>query len=277
MVTDMWFAYQASQSISVMESDDSRLDDPDRIEQLVQARAMNAMLAGVEASMPYEDIRPYREQLKWQTPYMGWLEIPKIAVSMPLYHGVDEEVLAEGAGHVENTSLPVGGVPSNCAISAHSGLRTARMFDDVRRLKAGDKICVHTLAEPYAYEVRDTEVVLPEEVEGLHIYEDGTDMLTLVTCTPLGINDHRLLVHCVRVAYDPADFETVPAEAYLNSRTVPPLAVGLAVFLVSVASLVLTARARKRKRKGTASGACRSRRGTMREMEDRGAAFDSKV
>lgn len=231
LLTDVWAAHVASQAITSMESAVD-LDDEVRLEQLAQAQAYNRSISGIEHA---EGIWPYMEQLTWQTPYIGWVEIPKINVNLPAYHTASEEVLAEGIGHIEGTSLPVGGESSNCCLSAHSGLQTARMFDDVRKLEPGDKMCVHTLAEPYAYEVRDIEVVEPDDTSHLHIYEDGTDMLTLVTCTPLGVNSHRLLVHCVRAAYDPADFEKVPVEAYVNDRTAPPFLVGAAILIVSLA------------------------------------------
>lgn len=254
LLTDILYTYEASNAITTLKSEASSAeDDPRRRVQLVQAQAYNAVLAGRDPGMERAGILPYEKQLDWQVPYIGWLEIPVINVSLPVYHGTDEETLSGGAGHVEGTSLPVGGDPSNCCISAHSGLQTARMFDDLRRLQVGDKVCVHTLGDPYAYEVCGVETVLPEETDHLGIYsEDVADMLTLVTCTPIGVNDHRLLVHCKRIAYDPADFEQIPATAYLNTRTVPPLVAGIVLLAVSSASVYAGSRLRRRRRERAA-------------------------
>ena len=235
ILTDMWATYAAEQAISTMTAKAELEYDADREEQQVQADAYNALIAEREPSIPRKDVWEYERQLTWQTPYMGWLEIPSINVSIPVYHGTGDEVLANGAGHVKGSALPVGGENTNCSVSAHSGLQTARMFDDVRRLKPGDKACLHVLGVPYAYEVVDSEVVEPHQVEHLSAYsEEVSDMLTLVTCTPFGINSHRLLVHCKRIPYNPSDFETVPVTAYLNTRTVPLLLAGLAVVAFSM-------------------------------------------
>lgn len=246
--TDMSATWQAEQVISTMESKPTWDKDPERLEQKEQAEAYNTALAFGKPKIKWSKIWKYEKQLTWQTPYIGWIEIPSVNISLPIYHGTSDEVLAAGAGHVKGTSLPVGGEPSNCCVSAHSGMQTARMFDDIRLLHAGDKICVHALSEPYAYEVVSSETVLPEEKEHLSIYSKKyKDMLTLITCTPIGINDHRILVHCKRIPYDPADFETVPASAYLNTRTIPLLVAGLA--LIAFAALVLLLERRRREKK----------------------------
>lgn len=245
IVTDMAAAWRASQAISEMSSEAYRLDDPERLAQLEQATSFNANVAGLEGSIEASEILPYEQQLTWQTPYIGWLEIPKIDVSLPIYHDADDDSLANGAGHVRGTSLPVGGAPSNCVISAHSGLQTARMFDDLRRLDVGDKVSITVLSEPRAYEVVGTEVVLPEDTEHLAVYDDGRDLLTLVTCTPIGVNDHRLLVTCERCDYDPKDFEAVPASAYLNLRTVPVMLVGAMLCIPWVAGIAASRIARR--------------------------------
>ena len=241
LLTDVIASYRANQQITHMES--ALPEDAETSAQIAQAELYNRSLVGPVDAEPL----PYEEQLTGQAPYMGWLEIPKIDVSLPVYHGTSEETLANGVGHVKGTSLPVGGVPSNCALSAHSGLQTARMFDDVRRLEVGDKLAIHVLGRHYAYRVESSEVVEPSDVSHLYVYDDGSDMLTLVTCTPLGINSHRLLVHCSRCEYDPADFATVPISAYANSRTVPPILVGLVLMSPSVMALVF---GRRRKRDG---------------------------
>lgn len=129
---------------------------------------------------------------------MGYIEIPSIDVSLPIYHGTDEGVLAVGVGHLEWTSLPVGGESTHCVLSGHRGLPSARLFTDLDQLKEGDYFMLNILDETLTYEVDQIRIVEPEEVEELTIIE-GRDLCTLVTCTPYGVNSHRLLVRGHRV------------------------------------------------------------------------------
>lgn len=242
VLTDMWFARDTDEAIEAMRVMASEGEDVREL--FLQAHAYDAVLASEVPEIPYDEIWPYERQLAAGSPYMSWVEIPDIAVRLPVYHGTSDSVLAQGAGHVENTSLPVGSLVGNCVVSAHSGFRTARMFDDVSRLHAGSKVCLHTLGETFAYEFVSSEVVLPEEVDHLGIYDMGhPDMLTLVTCTPYGVNDHRLLVHMSRCEYVPEDFETSPMSSYFNVRTVPLLIAGA---LVTASAVLAMARARMR-------------------------------
>lgn len=174
---------------------------------LEQAQSYNAVLAGETPSIAKEDIVPYDRQLTFETdPMMSWIEIPSINVSMPIYHGTSDAVLMAGVGHVEGTSLPVGGESTHTVLTAHSGMRNLRMFDDIRELQEGDIVLLHTMGDILAYRVTYSEVVWPDETESLAI-QPGQDLLTLVTCTPYGVNDHRLLVHCVRTDYTPEEAE----------------------------------------------------------------------
>lgn len=125
--------------------------------------------------------------------YMCSVEIPKIDVSLPVYHGTSETVLKKGAGHLEGSSFPVGGESAHAVISAHTGLSTAKMFTDLTDMEEGDVFFLHVLDETLAYKVCSIRVVLPEEVEYLSVQKDR-DLVTLLTCTPYGVNTHRLLV-----------------------------------------------------------------------------------
>lgn len=125
---------------------------------------------------------------------MGTVIIPKIDVKTPVYHTTDDDVLQKGAGHLETTSLPIGGASSHAVLTGHTGLPSVRVFDDLDRLVVGDYFVVRVLGEDHAYRVTSVETVLPEEAQSLSIQE-GKDLVTLVTCTPYGINTHRLLVH----------------------------------------------------------------------------------
>lgn len=132
---------------------------------------------------------------------LGYVEIPEISVYLPIYYGVSEEVLQKGAGLVDNTSLPVGGEGTHSVISAHTGLASKKMFTDLTELEEGDIFFIHVLNMDLAYQVDQIKVVLPENVEDLLIQKDK-DYVTLLTCTPFGINDHRLLVRGERIDYD---------------------------------------------------------------------------
>ena len=128
---------------------------------------------------------------------MGELVIPKIDVDLPIYHGVTGEGMLHGVGHMPSTSLPVGGPSTHVVLAGHTGLPSARIFEDLDRLQPGDWFVIRVLGEDHAYRVTGTEVVLPDQTESLAVQE-GKDLVTLVTCTPYGINTHRLLVHAER-------------------------------------------------------------------------------
>lgn len=135
---------------------------------------------------------------------MGYIEIPKISVRLPVYHGTGEDALQRGIGHLAGTSLPVGGAGTHCVLSGHRGLPTALLFTDLDRLISGDRFYLHVLDETLAYEVDRIAVVEPTEVSDL-LPESGADYVTLVTCTPYGVNTHRLLVRGHRVPYVPEE------------------------------------------------------------------------
>ena len=133
---------------------------------------------------------------------MAYINIPKIDVNLPIYHGTDSEHMLKGVGHLVGTSFPVGGVDTHAVLSAHSGLSTAELFTNLADLKKGDLFYIHVLDDVLAYEVDKITVVKPDETNDLKIVP-GQDYVTLVTCTPYGINSHRLLVRGHRVEYDP--------------------------------------------------------------------------
>lgn len=138
---------------------------------------------------------------------MGYIEIPAIDVKLMIYHGTEEEVLQKGVGHLQGSSLPVGGKGSHCVLSAHTGLNNKKLFTDLDQLVEGDVFYLHVLGEILAYQVDQIKVVLPQETDDLKINSEE-DYVTLVTCTPYGINTHRLLVRGTRIPYE----EVVKAE-----------------------------------------------------------------
>ena len=193
--------------ISTVSSTVDAMDQEQKDYYLTEARAYNEVLAGETPEIASDQILPYVEQLTFdRDPMMSWIEIPSINVSMPIYHGTSDSALMAGVGHLEGSSLPVGGASTHCVLTAHSGMKNLSMFDDIRDLVPGDIVLLHTRGEVLAYKVDSSEVVWPDEMDSLAI-QPGKDLLTLVTCTPYGVNDHRLLVHCERTDYVPEEAE----------------------------------------------------------------------
>ena len=222
VIIDWVQTFQASSEIDEMAASAAVMDEAEKERLLYQAKVYNAVLAGdtVEYSKMDEALLPYDKQLSYKgSDKMAWIDIPKTNTKLPIYHGTDENTLMAGAGHIEHTSLPVGGESTHTVVSAHSGMALTRMFDELNRLAPGDTFIIWTLGDPYAYRIESIETVLPEQYDSIKITHDQ-DKATLVTCTPYGINDHRLLVHATRVPYYP-DMDTVPPEAYFNYRTIP--------------------------------------------------------
>ena len=148
---------------------------------------------------------------------MGYIEIPKISVDLPIYHGTAEEVLQAGVGHMIGSSLPVGGEGCHSVLTGHSGVAEKKLFSDLDQLAVGDKFYLKVLDETLAYEVTEINTVLPHETEPLSLVP-GEDLCTLVTCTPFGVNTHRLLVRGRRVAYEPE----APAQPAAEQEPAPP-------------------------------------------------------
>lgn len=168
---------------------------------LAEARAYNESLLGRENefTLSPEQQQRYEALLNVSgTGVMGYVDIPCIDVTLPVYHTTEELVLQTAAGHVEWSSLPVGGESAHCIISGHRGLPTAELMTHIDRLRLGDRFYLNVLGETLEYQVDQIKVVLPDDTEYLKI-EEGQDYVTLVTCTPYGINSHRLLVRGVRV------------------------------------------------------------------------------
>lgn len=266
--------HQHATATSMRSSEDSS-DDPARLSSLASARAWNASLAkggwsddsvglgGLAGGA--EDLRPteladaaraeYSEQLTWfgEDP-MCSIEIPTIGTVLAVYHGSDDTALSAGAGHIEWSSLPVGGLSSHCVISAHSGVKSARMFDDLRIMKVGDLVVLRTLGDAYAYRVYEIEdMVDPYEADAKLQIVEGRDLLSLMTCTPYGVNSHRILVHCERVKYVPSEPEAEwnATREYVNDMTMPLIkATGIAfvAWLGWIALAVIHQNGRRKRR-----------------------------
>lgn len=149
------------------------------------------------------DFQEYKKQLDAYDA-MGRVVLPKANINLPIYHGTSHEVLQKGVGHLYGTDLPVGGVGKHAVMTGHTGLQNATLFDNLSKVVVGDAIYVQSAGQKMKYKVYRIDTVLPTEVDSLQRL-DGQDLITLITCTPYGINSHRLLVHAERVPMDPED------------------------------------------------------------------------
>ena len=210
-------------------------DDAELTAQRQAAQQYNAMLANATISEGGASAPPlaYAEQLTVGG-VMAYVDIPKINVYLPVQHGTGAETLEKSVGHVVGTSLPVGGSSTHAVLSAHSGMASSKLFSDIDQLEKGDTFYIHVLGEVLAYEVDNINTVLPTDTSLLQI-EDGKDLVTLVTCTPFGINTHRLLVRGHRVPYTPEQASAAEEKPVASSWTqhyLTSLAIGLGVVAV---------------------------------------------
>ena len=212
---------------------------------------MNAIVDAFEEEDTYELSHPYDQVLDPNGDgLMGSIEIPKIKARLAIYHGLSKTVLEKGVGHVEGTSLPIGGKSTHAVLAAHRGLPNAKLFTDLDQMEKGDIFILHILGKHLAYRVDQIKTVLPDETSDLDIIE-GEDHVTLITCTPYGVNTHRLLVRGVRTKYvveDTKNDETIPQKlAVVDPKRV--LAGGAAVLVVLILLIYLIVRHRDKKRK----------------------------
>ena len=186
-------------------------DDAELTAQREAAEQYNAMLSGATITGGGASAPPlvYARQLTVGGA-MAYVDIPKINVYLPVQHGTDADTLERAVGHVVGTSLPVGGESTHAVLSAHSGMASSKLFSDIDQLAVGDTFYIHVLGDTLAYKVDTIHTVLPTDTSLLQI-EDGKDLVTLVTCTPFGVNTHRLLVRGHRVPY--VSEQEVPAAA----------------------------------------------------------------
>ena len=182
------------------------------------------------------------------TGIMGYIDIPKIKCSLPIYHGIDEAVLQIAIGHIAGTSMPVGGTGTHCVLSGHRGLPSAKLFTEIDKLIVGDEFMIRTLDEVLTYEVDQILIVLPEETDALKIEKDK-DLCTLVTCTPYGINTHRLLVRGHRVETVDRSSIRVTADAIRIEPMVVAPVVAAPILLALLVYVMISADKKKKKKR----------------------------
>lgn len=185
-----------------------KIDEENLNKEKEKARIYNENLSGDPVHDPfvigsgYALPENYKEVLNiFNDGIMGYVEIPRISVYLPIYHGTSDDVLEKGVGHIQNTSVPIGGNSTHSVLTGHTGLPNAELFTRLDELGIGDIFYIHVLDDVLTYKVFETKVILPDKIDELQIL-NGKDYVTLVTCTPYGVNSHRLLVKAERVEYE---------------------------------------------------------------------------
>ena len=239
-VSDYWNSCHATQAVSDYSQDVQNLDRSEYEKVWDDAVAYNQSL--LTRSTDYELTDRQKQQYDSLldiegTGIMGYIEIPNIKLSLPIYHGTEDSVLQVGAGHIEWSSLPTGGKSTHCVLSGHRGLPSAKLFTNLDQLVEGDTFVIRVLDEVLTYEVDQILIVEPTDVSALTI-EDGKDLCTLVTCTPYGVNSHRLLVRGHRVANQSEAIRVTSDAVKIEPLIVAPL-LALPVLLVLLIVLLV--------------------------------------
>ena len=252
-VSDYWNAQVQSKAIVNYEAALQNLTQEDYSAYFEAADKYNAAIAELNYPLMYYDELDAREDLVNYDDILnvdgrgifGYINIDTIGVHLPIYHGTSNAVLNVAVGHIEGTSVPSGGESTHTVLSAHRGLPSAKLFTDLDELVVGDTFTITVLDRVLTYEVDEIQIVLPNEVDSLYV-RDGEDRCTLVTCTPYGINTHRLLVHSHRIETIEAKPEIyVPADAYMiDSLIVTPI-VAIPMLLVLLVYLLIKYRKKR--------------------------------
>jgi sortase A len=253
-VSDLWNKYRNEQLINTYSESVVDLSDDQKEAIWAEAKAYNAqhtenvIVDAFNEDDEYVLSHPYDTLLDPNGDgLMGSIEIPKLNLNLAIYHGLGTDVLEKGVGHIEGTSLPIGGEGTHAVLAGHRGLPSAKLFTDLDQMEEGDIFLIHVMDETLAYKVDQIKTVLPEETEDLDIIP-GEDHVTLVTCTPYGVNTHRLLVRGIRTEYTE---EIQKEENEINLMEVNPLvllAVGAAVFDIILILIIIITNWRDKKR-----------------------------
>ena len=241
-VSDYWNSFHQSRAIASYAEQVANIDDAQYEELWDAARDYNQSLLHRPNDFLLSDEQQeiYKSLLDFGgNGIMGYIEIPVIDVMLPIYHGTKESVLQIAVGHLDWTSLPVGGAGSHCVLSGHRGLPSARLFTDLDKLKVGDVFMLHVLNEILTYEIDQILIVEPQDTDPLLI-EPGKDLCTLITCTPYGINSHRMLVrgHRIESQEEPKDIRITADAVRIEPLMVAPI-VAVPILLVLLIILLL--------------------------------------
>lgn len=246
-VANYWNSFHQTRAIASYTDTVSKMSKDDYKKILDSARAYNKKLAenGFKWVLSDSDRAAYEKELNiGGDGIMGYISIPKFHIKCPIFHGTDEAVLQIAIGHIENTSLPVGGEGSHCVISGHRGLPSARLFTDIDKIKEGDTWTITVLNETLTYECDQIRIVLPDDLSDLKIEEDK-DLCTLVTCTPYGINTHRLLVRGHRVPNANGSADVTADGIQIEPIFIAPFLAGPILLILLIILLLATRRAKR--------------------------------
>ena len=245
---DWWNSFHQSRAVASYMEAVTDLDKEQYESILRSAEEYNEKLArkGFMWKLSEEEEKEYFKQLNVNdTGIMGYISIPKANVELPIYHGTDEAVLQIAIGHIEGTSLPVGGENTHCVVSGHRGLPSARLFTDIDKLVEGDHFTMSVLNKTVTYEVDQIRIVEPTDLSDLTL-EKGRDYCTLVTCTPYGINSHRLLVRGHRVENEQGDALVVADALVIRPLFIAPFIGGPLLVILLVWMMLASRKRRKR-------------------------------
>ena len=244
---DWWNSFHQSRAVASYMEAVTDLDKEQYESILRSAEEYNEKLArkGFMWKLSEEEEKEYFKQLNVNdTGIMGYISIPKANVELPIYHGTDEAVLQIAIGHIEGTSLPVGGENTHCVVSGHRGLPSARLFTDLDKMVVGDTWTMNILDQTLTYEVDQIRVVLPSDLSELQI-EEGKDLCTLITCTPYGINTHRLLVRGHRIPNANGTADITADGIQIEPIYIAPVLAVPAIILLLILLLISTRRAKR--------------------------------
>lgn len=258
-ISNYLYENRADGEVSAYEEQVEKTDDSEKQEILKKAREYNNILteSKVQLTDPFDEEEAKDNGLDYNNilnvngdGMMGFIDIPKINVYLPVYHGTSKVVLESGIGHLEGSSLPVGGENTHTVLSGHTGLSTKKLFTDLTEIKDGDLFFLHILGDVLAYKVISVDVVEPKDTTLLSIQKDK-DLATLITCTPYGVNTHRLLVTGERTEYnekvqEETDSEKAPTQSLWMKSYTKAITIGLCIVVgMIVFLLILTKLCRK--------------------------------
>ncbi len=247
-----WNSFHQSRAVASYAETVANMNTEEYERIISKAQAYNRKLSrsGILWTLDEDEEKEYKEQLDIGTSgIMGYIDIPKIDVMLPIYHGIDESILQVAVGHIPGTSLPVGGKGSHCVVSGHRGLPSARLFTDIDKLVEGDSFTITVLNKTLTYEVDQIRTVLPTDLSDLQI-EKGKDYVTLVTCTPYGINTHRLLVRGHRIENADGDASVIADALQIEPIYIAPfIAVPILILLIIGMFIMTGMRTRRRREK----------------------------
>ena len=245
-VADWWNSFHQTRAVAAYASKIADMSHEEYDKILNEAAEYNKQIAetGVRWHMSDEEIQEYNSILDITgTGIMAYIDIPKIHVQLPIYHGTDDTILQIAVGHITGSSLPVGGETSHCIVSGHRGLPSAKLFSDLDELVVGDLWTVNVLDQTLTYEVDQIRVVLPTDLKYLEM-EDGKDYCTLVTCTPYGVNTHRLLVRGHRVPNVQGNARVTADALQIEPAYVAPF-IGIPIILILIVMMIIATRKKK--------------------------------